>query len=110
MSESTDEATRPPSVDEVREALRVVVDPEIGLPIVDLGLVYDISVGEDGTIKVVYTLTSMGCPVGPMIESNVRQILEAIPGVSDVELEMTFRPPWTPEMMSEDAKAALGYF
>ncbi|HVL91665.1 MAG TPA: metal-sulfur cluster assembly factor [Actinomycetota bacterium] len=99
-----------PTVEEVREILRAVIDPEIGLPIVDLGLVYEIEVHEGGKVRVVYTLTSLGCPVGPMIESNVRQLLESIPGVDEVELEMTFRPPWTPDMMDEEAKAALGYF
>ena len=99
-----------PTVDEVREILRAVIDPEIGLPIVDIGLVYEIEISEEGKVRVVYTLTSMGCPVGPMIESNVRQLLESIPGLTSVELEMTFRPPWTPDMMGEEAKLALGYF
>lgn len=99
-----------PTPEQVREAIRVVVDPEIGLPIVDLGLVYDIQVTDDGEVEIMYTLTSMGCPVGPMIESQVRQIAEALPGVTGVELQLTFRPPWSMEMMSEDAKAALGYF
>lgn len=99
-----------PTVEEVREILRAVIDPEIGLPIVDIGLVYEIEVLDEGKIRVVYTLTSLGCPVGPMIESNVRQLLESIPGVEEVELEMTFRPPWTPDMMGDEAKAALGYF
>jgi metal-sulfur cluster biosynthetic enzyme len=98
-----------PTVEQVREALRVVVDPEIGLPIVDLGLVYDIEVGPDGDVKVVYTLTSMGCPVGPLIDHEVRAVLGAMPGVRNVDLEMVFRPPWGPEMMSDEAKAALGY-
>ncbi len=99
-----------PTPEQVTEAMRVVIDPEIGLPIVDIGLVYNVEVAEDGRVKVLYTLTSMGCPVGPMIESQVREIVESLPGVTAVDMEMTFRPAWTPEMMSEDAKAALGYF
>ena len=97
------------TVDGVREALRVVVDPEIGLPIVDLGLVYDIAV-EDGTVKLVYTLTTMGCPVGPLIEHQARAILEQIPGVKTVDMQLVFDPPWSPDMMTEEARAALGMF
>lgn len=100
----------PPTLDQVRDALMAVVDPEIGLPIVELGLVYDIQVGEEGDVTVVYTLTSLGCPVGPLIEQQVRAILDALPGVRNVDLQMTFSPPWGPEKMSEEAKAALGYF
>ncbi|MHB8513409.1 MAG: metal-sulfur cluster assembly factor [Actinomycetota bacterium] len=99
-----------PTPEEIREALMVVVDPEIGMPIVELGLVYDVGIDDAGNVKITYTLTSMGCPVGPMIESQVRQIVESLTRVSNVSLEMTFSPPWTPEMMSEEAKAALGYF
>jgi metal-sulfur cluster biosynthetic enzyme len=107
--EMSEQATATPTADQIREALRVVVDPEIGLPIVDLGLVYDIEVKPEGDVKVVYTLTSMGCPVGPLIDHEVRAVLGALPGVRSVDLEMVFRPPWGPEMMSDEAKAALGY-
>jgi metal-sulfur cluster biosynthetic enzyme len=106
----TETATKPPNEEEVLEALRVIVDPEIGLPIVDLGLVYGVDIEDDGKVKVTYTLTSMGCPVGPMIEGQVRQIVESLPGVGEVALELTFKPAWSPEMMNEEAKAALGYF
>lgn len=90
--------------------LRIVVDPEIGLPIVDLGLVYDIDVSEEGDVQVIYTLTSLGCPVGPMIEAQMRSTLQSLPGVRNVTLEMSFDPPWSPDLMSEEARAALGYF
>jgi metal-sulfur cluster biosynthetic enzyme len=95
--------------DRVREALRNVHDPELGINIVDLGLVYGVDVS-DGTVKVTYTLTTMGCPIGPLIEAEIRQFLETVDGVENVEAEMVVRPPWTPEMMSEEAKAALGFF
>lgn len=98
-----------PTVEQVKEALGVVVDPEIGLPIIELGLIYDVAV-EDGTVKVVYTLTSMGCPVGPLIEHQVRAILEQLPGIESVDLQMVFDPPWSPDMMTEEARAALGMF
>ena len=100
----------PPAPDQVREALGVVIDPEIGLPITELGLVYDIEVSSDGAVLVTYTLTTMGCPIGPMIDQQIQQIVSAMPGVGSVSSKMTFSPPWAPEMMSEDAKAALGYF
>lgn len=97
-----------PTADQVTEAIRVVVDPEIGISIVDLGLVYDVTV-EDGVAKVTYTLTSMGCPVGPLIESQMQQVVSLLPGLEGAEFTMVFRPPWGPEMMSDEAKAALGY-
>jgi metal-sulfur cluster biosynthetic enzyme len=90
------------------EALRRVNDPELGINIVDLGLVYDVSI-EEGKVHVEYTLTTMGCPIGPMIESQMRELVDSIEGVDDFEAEMVLRPPWTPEMMSEEAKAALGF-
>jgi metal-sulfur cluster biosynthetic enzyme len=99
---------RAPTADEVTEAIRVVVDPEIGISIVDLGLVYDVSV-EEGVAKITYTLTSMGCPVGPLIEAQMQEIVSLLPGLEGAEFNMVFRPPWGPEMMSDEAKAALGY-
>ena len=94
----------------VVDALKHVVDPELGINIVDLGLVYDVDISESGAIHIEYTLTTMGCPIGPLIEQQMQSFLEGVPGVASVEAEMVLRPPWTPEMMSEEAKAALGYF
>ncbi len=94
----------------VLDALRHVVDPELGINIVDLGLVYEVDVSAEGAVHVEYTLTTMGCPIGPLIEQQMESFLSGVPGVSGVEAEMVLRPPWTPEMMSEEAKAALGYF
>jgi metal-sulfur cluster biosynthetic enzyme len=94
---------------QVREALRNVHDPELGINIVDLGLVYGVDIS-DTTVHVTYTLTTMGCPIGPLIEAEIRQFVEGIDGVDTVEAEMVLRPPWSPEMMSEEAKAALGFF
>ena len=99
----------PPPADHVREALKVVIDPELGISVVDLGLVYDIEV-DDEVIKITYTLTSMGCPVGPLIEQQMQQILTQMPGVRYVESNLVFDPPWSPEKMSEDAKIAMGMF
>jgi len=100
----------PATEEAVREALKHVVDPELGVNIVDLGLVYDVEIGEEGAVSIEYTLTTMGCPIGPLIEQQMQSFLENVPGVTSVEAEMVLRPPWTPEMMSEEAKAALGYF
>ena len=94
----------------VRDALKHVIDPELGINIVDLGLVYDIDINSDGVVHVEYTLTTMGCPIGPLIEQQMQSLLAGVPGVTHFEAEMVLRPPWTPEMMSEEAKAALGYF
>jgi metal-sulfur cluster biosynthetic enzyme len=96
--------------DAVFEALKNVYDPELGLNIVDLGLVYDVQVHDDGGVDIQYSLTTMGCPIGPMIEDQMRSFLRGIPGVDEVRPEFVLRPPWTPEMMSDEAKAALGIF
>jgi metal-sulfur cluster biosynthetic enzyme len=98
-----------PSREQVLEVLRNVFDPELGINIVDLGLVYDVDV-KDGLVHIEYTLTTMGCPIGPLIEQQMEHFVAAIPGVRAIDVEMVLRPPWTPEMMSEEAKAALGFF
>ena len=96
-----------PTKEQVVDALRAVEDPELGMDIVELGLLYDVEV-EGPKVKVIHTLTSMGCPVGPMIQENIDQIARSMPEVEDVEVELTWDPPWTPEKMSEDAKFILG--
>jgi metal-sulfur cluster biosynthetic enzyme len=97
-----------PSKNDVIEALREVEDPELGMDIVELGLFYDAEI--DGPkVKVTYTLTSMGCPAGPMIQEDIERVLTQIPDVEEVESELTFDPPWTPDKMSDDAKFILGF-
>ena len=93
--------------DEVLEVLRQVEDPELGMDIVDLGLLYDVEVSGP-RVKVIYSLTSMGCPAGPLIEQDIERVVHEIPEVEAVETELTFDPPWTPEKMSDDAKFILG--
>ena len=93
----------------VLEALKAVLDPELGINIVDLGLVYDVEIA-DGHVHVIYTLTTMGCPIGPLVEAQMHHLLDPLPGIDSFDAEMVLRPPWTPEMMSEEAKEALGYF
>ena len=94
--------------EEIVEALHTVEDPELGMDIVELGLLYDVEV-EGPKVKVIHTLTSMGCPVGPMIQENIDQIARSMPEVEDVEVELTWDPPWSPEKMSDDAKFILGF-
>jgi metal-sulfur cluster biosynthetic enzyme len=99
-----------PTQEQVLEALKNVYDPELGINIVDLGLVYEVDVSGEGDVDIRYTLTTMGCPIGPLIEDQMRALLAEVAGVGEVRPEMVLRPPWTPEMMSEEAKAALGIF
>ncbi len=96
------------SADEVTDALREVIDPELGLDFVELGLIYGVEV-QDGTVHVTYTLTSPGCPIGPQVTEQIEEFVGELEGVQDVQATMTFSPPWTPERMSEDAKFALGF-
>jgi metal-sulfur cluster biosynthetic enzyme len=96
------------SVDEVTDALRDVIDPELGLDFVELGLIYDVEVDGE-TVRITYTLTSPGCPIGPQVSEQMEEFVGELDGVQEVEPTMTFTPPWTPERMSEDAKFALGF-
>jgi metal-sulfur cluster biosynthetic enzyme len=97
-----------PSVDEVTEALANVIDPELGLDFVELGLVYEVEV-DDSDVHVTFTLTSPGCPIGPQVSEQMKEFVGELDGVENVHPHMTFNPPWTPDLMSEDAKFALGY-
>ncbi|MDX6591716.1 MAG: hypothetical protein QOJ13_912 [Gaiellales bacterium] len=94
--------------EQVFDALRVVEDPELGMDVVDLGLVYDVRV-EDSTVTLTYSLTSMGCPAGAMIEEQMREVVSAMDGIESVVTDLTWTPPWSPEMMSDDAKFVLGF-
>jgi metal-sulfur cluster biosynthetic enzyme len=97
-----------PTKDDVYEALSNVIDPELGLDFVELGLVYEVEV-EDAKVDVTFTLTSPGCPIGPQVSEQMKEYVGELDGVAEVHPHMTFSPPWTPDMMSEDAKFALGY-
>ena len=94
--------------DDVVEALHSVEDPELGMDIVELGLFYETEI-EGEHVKVIHSLTSMGCPAGPMIQESIHDAVAALPGVEQVEVELTFEPPWTPDRMSDDAKFILGF-
>ncbi len=93
--------------DVIVEALREVYDPELHYNIYDLGLVYDITI-DDGKVGVVMTLTTPACPIGPMVTEQLQETLRLIPGIKDVDIQWTFDPAWTPDMMTEEARADLG--
>jgi metal-sulfur cluster biosynthetic enzyme len=97
-----------PTVEDVQEALTNVIDPELGLDFVELGLIYDVDI-EGGDVFVTFTLTSPGCPIGPQVSEQIDEFVSELDGVTGVHSKMTFSPPWTPELMSEEAKFALGY-
>lgn len=94
--------------DDIVEALHGVEDPELGMDIVELGLYYDAEI-DGSAVKVIHSLTSMGCPAGPMIQENIHDAVAALPGVDAVTVELTFDPPWSPDLMSDDAKFILGF-
>jgi len=94
--------------DDVEEALANVIDPELGLDFVELGLIYGVDI-DGGHVHVTFTLTSPGCPIGPQVAEQIDEFVSELDGVNSVTSEMTFTPPWTPDRMSEDAKFALGY-
>jgi metal-sulfur cluster biosynthetic enzyme len=94
--------------DDVMDALANVIDPELGLDFVELGLIYGVSIS-DGNVHVTFTLTTPGCPIGPQVNEQIEEFVGELEGVKTVESEMVFTPPWSPELMSEDAKFALGY-
>ena len=93
----------------VLDALNQVEDPELMMGIVDIGLVYDVDVDDEANVSMTYSLTSMGCPAGPHIAAEIERALTEIPGVGAVKAELVWPPPWTPDLMSEDAKFALGF-
>lgn len=97
-----------PSVEDVEEALSNVIDPELGLDFVELGLIYGIEV-EGGDVHVTFTLTTPGCPIGPQVTEQIDEFVSELPEVTSVQSTMTFTPPWSPDRMSEDAKFALGF-
>jgi metal-sulfur cluster biosynthetic enzyme len=96
------------TVEEVTDALRDVIDPELGLDFVELGLIYEVEV-DAGNVHITYTLTSPGCPIGPQVSEQMVEFVSELDGVNDVRSTMTFSPAWTPDRMSEDAKFALGF-
>ena len=97
-----------PTQEDVEDALTNVIDPELGIDFVELGLIYGVEITEGG-VHVTFTLTSPGCPIGPQVTEQIEEFVSELDGVQSVESTMTFTPPWTPDLMSEDAKFALGF-
>jgi metal-sulfur cluster biosynthetic enzyme len=97
-----------PTIDDVHDALTNVIDPELGLDFLELGLIYEVEI-EAEEVYVTFTLTSPGCPIGPQVSEQIKEYVGELEGVSKVHPKMVFSPAWTPELMSEDAKFALGY-
>ncbi len=95
------------TADEVRDALRNVYDPEIPINVLDLGLIYDVQVGE-GNVFVQMTLTAPGCGMGPMIAQQAEWAISELDGVEEVEVEMVFEPAWSPDLITDDGKKLLG--
>ena len=98
-----------PTADAVRKAIRAVKDPELNLNIIDIGLVYDVEVGDAGEVKVQMTLTSPGCPAGAEIIADVKRVVGDMEGVSAVEVELVWEPYWTPEKMDPRVRTFLGF-
>jgi metal-sulfur cluster biosynthetic enzyme len=94
---------------QIREALRSVIDPELGYNVVDLGFVYDISVEDGGIANITITTTTRGCPATGYLKEGVANSAWSVPGVEFVDVKLTFEPEWKPDMMSPQAKAALGF-
>jgi metal-sulfur cluster biosynthetic enzyme len=103
------ERTSAISAEVARKALRAVKDPELGLNIIDIGLVYDVAVTDDGVAHVKMTLTSPGCPAGTEIMDDVKSTLSDLDGVTGVDLELVWEPYWTPEKMDPRIRAFLGH-
>jgi metal-sulfur cluster biosynthetic enzyme len=108
MEHMAAEETAALTQDAVFEALEEVIDPELGLDFVSLGLVYDVEI-QGGDVYVTFTLTYPGCPIGPQVAEQVKEFVGELEGVEAVYPKMVFDPPWSPDMMSEDAKFALGF-
>ncbi len=94
---------------QIVQVLKTVYDPEIPVDIYALGMIYEVSVDDEGNAKIVMTLTTPNCPVAESLPNEVREKVAAIPGIKSVDLELTFDPPWDKDMMSDEAKLELGY-
>ena len=96
--------------DQVIATLKSIYDPEIPVNIYDLGLVYEVNVDEQGSVRIAMTLTAPACPVAAMLPRQVEQRLRELPGVNEARVNLVWDPPWTPERMSQEARLRLGFF
>ncbi len=97
------------NVETIRRALRQIKDPEINLSVIDLGLIYDLEVSDEGEVDIKMTLTSPGCPSGPEMLADVDRVVRALDGVTDVNVELVWEPYWTPERIDPKVRSFLGY-
>lgn len=95
-------------VERIKDALRLVIDPELGYNIIDLGLIYDVAVEDSGVARITMTTTTRGCPASSYLKDGARDAVCRVPAVEFVEVKLTYEPPWTPEMMSTEAREHLG--
>ena len=93
--------------DDIREAMKQVDDPELGINVVDLGLLYGVSMDEGGAVTLDMTLTSMGCPLTDQIIADVRKYVEPLDGVTSVDINWVWDPPWGPDKMTDDGKLMM---
>lgn len=96
-------------VEQIRDALRIVIDPELGCNIVDLGLIYDITVDDDGVARITMTTTTPGCPAANCLQEGAVNSAWSVPGIEFVDVNLTYDPRWSPDMMSPDVKADMGF-
>lgn len=108
-TEQPAENAAPTMYDQIVEALKTVFDPEIPVNIYELGLIYEVKLGDEGKVDVTMTLTSPGCPAAGMLPGDVEEKVREVPGVTDVKVEVTFDPPWDQSMMSDEARLELGF-
>jgi metal-sulfur cluster biosynthetic enzyme len=104
----TDAAADNMLVADIKASLRCVIDPELGHNVVDLGLIYEVTVESSAAARVVMTTTTRGCPATAFLKRGVYESASSVPGVASVDVTLTYDPPWTPQMMSDDAKQFLG--
>ena len=109
MTYESGQGSGPVSAELARKALRAVKDPELGLNVVDIGLIYDVAVTDDGVAHVKMTLTSPGCPAGAEITEDVKRTLLDLDGITAVDLELVWEPYWTPDRMDPRVRAFLGH-
>ena len=102
MAQEQLEKVAPPTPDEVMDRIRPVEDPELRMSIVELGLIYEINVNDEGVVEVIYTLTTPACPIGPLIAAQIQDAVMSLAGVTDVETTTTFTPLWDPRTMASD--------
>lgn len=95
---------------QIIEQLKTVYDPEIPVNIYDIGLIYEIKVSDDGRVHILMTLTSPNCPVAESLPLEAKQSVELVEGVESVEIELTFEPPWTMDLLTDEARLELGMF